>query len=201
MERQRGKEMSVDIRTIAFLGSPRKDGNTDLLLQEAIKGIESSGLTVKIFRLNLMNIKPCQNCGGCDETGECIIDDDMNGIYHEIRTANRIILASPIFFFALSAQTKILIDRCQSFWCEKYLLRKPISEGEYGRKGLLLLAGGMKKEIGIQCAEATAKAFFRTISVPEHSTLSYLGIDAKGAILGHPTALKEAFEAGGKLAT
>jgi hypothetical protein len=57
----------------------------------------------------------------------------------------------------------------------------------------------MKKEIGIQCAEATAKAFFRTISVPEHRTLSYLGIDAKGAILEHPTALKEAFEAGEKL--
>jgi hypothetical protein len=92
-----------------------------------------------------------------------------------------------------------MIDRCQSFWCEKYLLRKPIIEGEYGRKGLLLLAGGMKKEIGIQCAEATAKAFFRTISVPEHRTLSYLGVDAKGAILEHPAALKEAFEAGEKL--
>ena len=187
------------MKVIAFLGSPRKDGNTDLLLQETIKGIELSGQTVKTFRLNLMNIKPCQNCGGCDETGECIIDDDMTEIYHEIRNADRIILATPIFFFSVSAQTKILIDRCQSFWCEKYLLRKPIVEGEYGRKGLLLLAGGMKKEVGIQCAEATAKAFFRTISVPEHSTLSYLGIDAKGAILAHPTALQEAFEAGRKL--
>jgi multimeric flavodoxin WrbA len=189
------------MKVIAFLGSPRKDGNTDLLLQEAIKGIESSGLTVKIFRLNLMNIKPCQNCGGCDETGECIINDDMTEIYPEIRTADRIILASPIFFFTVSAQTKILIDRCQSFWCEKYLLRKPISEGEFGRKGLLLLAGGMKKEIGIQCAETTVKAFFRTISVPGHNTLWYLGVDAKGAILEHPTALKEAFEAGRKLVT
>ena len=187
------------MRTIAFLGSPRKDGNTELLLQEAVKGIESSGLTVKTFRLNLMNIKPCQNCGGCDESGECIINDDMAEIYREIRTADRIILASPIFFFTVSAQTKILIDRCQSFWCEKYLLKRPLSGGGYGRKGLLLLAGGMKKEIGIQCAETTAKAFFRTISVAEHNTLGYLGVDAKGAILEHPTALKEAFEAGKKL--
>jgi len=192
--------MTTAIKTIAFLGSPRKDGNTELLLQSAIRGIEASGLQVKTFRLNIMNIQPCQNCGGCDETGECIIKDDMEEIYHEIRSADRIILASPIFFFSLSAQTKIMIDRCQSFWCEKYLLRKPIIEGKYGRKGLLLLAGGMKKEIGIQCAEATAKAFFRTISVPEHRTLSYLGIDAKGAILEHPDALKEAFEAGEKLA-
>lgn len=191
--------MADHIKTIAFLGSPRKDGNTDLLLQEAVKGIEAAGLTVKTFRLNLMNIKPCQNCGGCDETGECIIKDDMEEIYRDIRTADRIILASPIFFFSLSAQSKIMIDRCQSFWCEKYLLKKPLPEGPYSRKGLLLLAGGMKKEIGTQCAEATAKAFFRTISVSEHKTLSYLGVDAKGAIREHPAALKEAFEAGTKL--
>jgi len=187
------------MKVIAFSGSPRKNGNTDLLLQEAVKGVESSGLSVKIFRLNCMNIKPCQNCGGCDETGECIFKDDMEEIYREIRTADRIILASPIFFFSLSAQSKIMIDRCQSFWCEKYLLKKPLPPGPYGRKGLLLLVGGMKKEIGIQCAEATAKAFFRTVSVPEHTTLSYLGIDAKGAILEHPAALKEAFKAGEKL--
>jgi multimeric flavodoxin WrbA len=187
------------MKVIAFLGSPRKDGNTDLLLKEAVRGVESSGLSVKTFRLNLMNIKPCQHCGGCDETGECIIDDDMTGLYREIRTADRILLASPIFFFSVSAQTKILIDRCQSFWCEKYLLKKPISEGEFGRKGLFLMAGGMKKDIGIKCSEATVKAFFRTISVPEHTTLGYLGVDAKGAILEHPTALKEAFEAGSRL--
>jgi multimeric flavodoxin WrbA len=191
--------MPDHIKTIAFLGSPRKDGNTDLLLQEVIKGIESAGATVKTFRLNLMDIKPCQNCGGCEETGECIINDNMTEIYHDIRTADRVVLASPVFFFSLSAQTKAMIDRCQSFWCEKYLLKKTIPGGEFGRKGLLLLVGGMKKEIGIECSESTARAFFRTISVPEHSTLSYLGVDAKGAIVEHPSALKEAFEAGRKL--
>jgi multimeric flavodoxin WrbA len=184
------------MNVIAFLGSPRKDGNTELLLKEAIRGIEESGLNVHAFNLNLMNISPCQNCGGCDDTGICVIDDDMVQIYDAIRSANRIILASPIFFFNLSAQAKIMLDRCQAFWCEKYLLKKPLPEGKYGRKGLLLLAGGQKKEIGIQCAEATAKAFFRTISVPEHKTLGFLGVDAKGAIHQHPSALRESYEAG-----
>ncbi len=187
------------MKVIAFLGSPRENGNTELLLREAVRGVEESGSAVQVFNLNKMNIMPCQNCGGCDETGVCIYEDDMTRIYEAIRNADRIILASPIFFFALSAQTKIMIDRCQAFWCEKYLLRKPIPEGPYGRKGLLLLVGGMKKEIGVQCAEATAKAFFRTISVPEHKTLAYIGIDAKGEILKHPTALKEARRAGEKL--
>jgi multimeric flavodoxin WrbA len=188
------------MRVIAFLGSPRENGNTELLLNEAIKGIEASGSAVRTFNLNLANIRPCQNCGGCERTGECIIEDDMVGIAEEIRAADRVILASPIFFFGLSAQTKIMIDRCQSFWCEKYLLRRSIPEGEFGRKGLLFLVGGMKKQVGIDCANATATAFFRTISVREHKVLSYLGVDAKGAIMEHPAALREAFEAGRELA-
>jgi multimeric flavodoxin WrbA len=189
------------MKIIAFLGSPRKDGNSALLLKETIRGIEESGLKVQIFNLNEMNISPCQSCGGCEDTGVCIFNDDMALIYAEIREANRIILASPIYFFGVSAQAKIMIDRCQCFWCEKYLLKRPIPEGTYGRKGLLLLVGGQKREIGIQCAEATAKAFFRTVSVPEHETLSYLSVDAQGAIINHPTALGDAYRVGKKLVT
>lgn len=189
----------VIMKIIAFLGSPRKDGNTELLLKEAIRGIEESGLNVRVFNLNLMDISPCQNCGGCDDTGICVTEDDMVQIYDAIREADRLILASPIFFFGLSGQAKIMIDRCQCLWCEKYLLKKPIPEGPYRRKGLLLLVGGQKKEFGIQCGEATAKAFFRTVSIPEHKTLGFLGVDAKGAILRHPTALREVYEAGKEL--
>jgi len=184
------------MKIVAFNGSPRKNGNTDLLLKEAVKGIENSGISVHTFNLNVMKIKPCQDCGGCNETGECVFDDDMTQVYEAIKTADRFILASPIFFFSISAQVKLMIDRCQAFWCEKYLMNKPLPPGKFGRKGLLLLVGGMKKEIGINCAEACAKAYFRTISVPEHKVLSYLDIDAKGDILGHPTALKDAYEAG-----
>lgn len=187
------------MNVVAFLGSPRKNGNTELLLQETIRGIEESGLKVRLFNLNLMNISPCQNCSGCDDTGTCIVEDDMSQIYDAIRGADRIILASPIFFFGVSAQTKTMIDRCQAFWCKKYLLKKTISAGKFGRKGLLILVGGTKKEIGVQCAEATARAFFRTINVPEHKTLSFLGVDVKGAILQHPTALQKAYEAGQRL--
>lgn len=184
------------MNVIAFLGSPRIEGNSDLMLREAVRGVESAGFRVKIFSLNLMKIKPCQNCGGCDDTGICIIKDDMSVVSDHIRAADRIILASPIFFFGLSAQSKIMIDRCQSFWCDKYLHKRTIPAGPLGRKGLLLLVGGMKKEIGMTCGGATGSAFFRTISVPEHAVLSFMGVDAKGAIRDHPTALKDAYEAG-----
>ena len=187
------------MKVIAFLGSPRRDGNTELLLKEMIRGIEESGSSAQTFILNEMDIMPCQNCGGCDDSGTCVYEDDMTQIYDAIRTSDRIILASPVFFFSVSAQAKIMIDRCQCIWVEKYILKKPIPEGRYGRKGLLVMVGGMKKDTGIQCGDTVSKAFFRTISVPEHKTLGYTSVDAKGAILNHPTAMREAYEAGKEL--
>jgi multimeric flavodoxin WrbA len=187
------------MKVVAFQASPRLQGNTDLLLRETLKALDEEKHELQMFRLNLMKITPCQDCGGCEKTGDCIIKDDMGEIYQAIREADRIIVASPIFFFGLSAQAKAMVDRCQAFWCEKYLLKKTIPEGSYGRKGLLMVVGGMKKKVGIQCSEATGKAFFRTISVPDHETLAFLDVDAKGAILDHPTALRDAYEAGKRL--
>lgn len=187
------------MKIIAFNGSPRAGGNTELLLEEALKPLRETGHDVRVFKLNSMNIRPCQDCGGCTGTGICIQKDAMTEVYDAIRGADRIILASPIFFYSLSAQTKAMVDRCQSFWCEKYRLMKVIPAGQHGRKGLLLLVGGMKKEDGKHTADATAKGFFRTCSVPEHEILFYGGVDDKGDILKHPTALREAFEAGKRL--
>jgi multimeric flavodoxin WrbA len=187
------------MKIAAFNGSPRVGGNIEILLAETIRPIENAGIEVARFTLNRMNIRPCQDCGGCEGTGRCVQKDDMASISDAIRQSDRFVLASPIFFFGLSAQAKTMIDRCQAFWCEKYLLKQPIPEGENGRKGLLLLVGGMKKEIGVQCGGATAKAFFRTISVGEHETLSYLGIDEKGAIRAHESAFRDVYQAGRRL--
>ncbi|HAR96961.1 MAG TPA: hypothetical protein DCR97_13540 [Deltaproteobacteria bacterium] len=183
------------MRIAVFNGSPRVGGNIDLLLCQAIIPMEKAGHDVVRFNLNLLTIKPCQDCGECEKTGECDISDDMAYVSEAIRNSDRIVLASPIFFFGLSAQTKLMVDRCQPFWCEKYLLKRPIPEGPNGRRGLLILVGGMKKEIGVQCGEATALAFFRTINVPEHQTVSFLGVDAKGSIMERPEAFDNVYRA------
>jgi multimeric flavodoxin WrbA len=188
------------VKVIAFNGSPRPGGNTEVLMNEALKPLREAGHEITVFELNKIVIKPCQDCGGCTKTGICIHKNDaMCGIYDAIREAERIILSSPIFFSSVSAQTKAMIDRCQAFWCDKYLNKKEIPAGPRGRKGLLLLVGGMKKEGSQACAEETSKAFFRTVSVPSHRTLFYLGVDVKGDIQKHPTALKEAYQAGAEL--
>lgn len=187
------------MKVLVFNGSPRRGGNSQMLLDEAVRGAREQGAEVKMYTLNTMAIRPCQHCGGCERTGRCIVKDEMQAVHEEIRSAERFIVASPIFFFSVSAQTKILIDRAQSFWNEKYILKKPISPGASGRKGLLFLVGGMKqgeKNVGFTCAEATVRSFFRTISVQEHVTFSYDDVDVRGAIAKHPSALREAYEAG-----
>lgn len=185
------------MRVIAFLGSPRKEGNTSILLKEASRGVEETGHRIQIFKLAQMKIRGCLNCGGCEETGECVIvDDEMPKVYAAIREADRIILASPIFFSGIPAQAKAMIDRCQALWCEKYLLKREIAAGPAGRKGLFLTVGGMKMVKHAECANSTVTAFFRSVSVPEHAFLPFRGVDAKGAIRQHPTALQDAYEAG-----
>jgi len=176
---------------IVFNGSPRVKGNIELLLEEALKVIDKIKHKVKLFNLNRMDIKPCQDCGGCDSTGICIIEDDMKFIYDAIREADRIIVASPVFFSSVSAQTKIMIDRCQSFWREKYLLKKELKGSIYGRKGLFITVGGRKNDTGIKCSGETVKAFFRSISIPNHETIGFTGIEKKVDILEHPTAIKD----------
>ncbi len=108
---------------LALNGSPRRGGNTELLLQEVADGARQAGGDIEIIRLSDLTMSPCIACGGCDRTGKCVIMDDMQGLYDKVQAAQQIIIASPIYFYALSAQTKIFIDRLQAMWSRKQLLR------------------------------------------------------------------------------
>ena len=187
------------MKIIAFLGSPRIDGNSDLLLTETLKAIKEEGHTVTVYRPYKMNFSPCISCHGCRKTGICVINDDMTEVYNDIREADRFIIASPVYFFSLPAGLKALIDRCQCFWVEKYILKKNIQRNHQERKGLLMLLSAMKKESIFQCCDLTVTAFFNTISVPKHNILTCGGIDEKGDIINYPVFLKDACEAGKKL--
>jgi len=100
---------------IAINGSPRPQGNTALFLEQAIEGARKSGCAVMAVHLRALQISPCLEIYGCKNDGRCAIADDFQQIYDQILTADGIILASPIFFYTVSAHTKIFMDRCQSF--------------------------------------------------------------------------------------
>jgi len=99
---------------IAIYGSPRKNGNTDLLLKQAVKGAGEAGAQVEEIFLRDLKISPCLEIYGCKSTGRCVIKDDFLKLQDLMLASDGIMLASPIFFYTVSAHTKIFMDRCQS---------------------------------------------------------------------------------------
>ena len=188
------------MRVLGIAGSPRRGGNTDLLLNEVMKGAASRGAEVKTIILSHLKIAPCQHCDGCLETGRCKVEDDMQMVHSELMKADRIVLASPVHFMGVTAQAKAMIDRCQALWVRKYILKlPPLGDRQVERKGLFISVGGRKVANLFQPALATVKALFEVLDIAYAGELLFPGIDEKGAITKHPDALKQAFLAGQKL--
>jgi len=187
------------LRVLGIAGSPRRGGNTDLLLAEVMRGAASKGAEVKTVILSDMTISPCQHCDACLEVGKCRIEDDMQKVYAEFEQADRIILASPLHFMSVTAQAKAMIDRCQALWARKYVLKIPPLGDRRERKGFFVSVGGRKVANLFEPALVTVKSLFRIMDVEYAGGLLFPGIDEKGAIKKYPDALKQAFLAGQKL--
>ena len=104
---------------LGISGSPKTNGLTGLLLDKALEGAEASGAHTEKIILHDLNFKACQECGGCDETGVCVLDDDMRPIYEKLVKADAVVVASPVYFGSITAQLKAMIDRCHSSWMAK----------------------------------------------------------------------------------
>ncbi len=184
------------MRVLGIAGSPRRGGNTDLLLAEVMRGASSRGAEVKTIILNNLAIAPCQHCDACLETGRCKVEDDMQMIYEELESADRIVLASPIQFMSVTAQMKAMIDRCQALWARKYILKQPPLDNSRERKGFYISVGGRKVANLFEPSLATVRSLFRTLDIAYAGELLFRGVDEKGAITKHPEALQKAFKAG-----
>ncbi|MFC1913610.1 flavodoxin family protein [Chloroflexota bacterium] len=187
------------MKVLGIAGSPRRGGNTDLLLDEVMRGAASRGAEVKTVILKNIKIATCQHCDACLEAGNCRIQDDMQMVYRELEAADRIVLASPIQFMTVTAHMKAMIDRCQALWARKYVLKIPPLGEERERRGLFITVGGRTVANLFEPSLATVKALFNTLNITYAGDLLFRGIDEKGAITKHPDALKQAFLAGQKL--
>jgi len=188
------------MKVLGLAGSPRRGGNTDLLLSEVMRGAASRGAEVKTIILSRLKIAPCQHCDGCLETGRCKVKDDMQMVYDELVMADRIVLASPVHFMGVTAQTKAMIDRCQALWVRKYKLElPPLGDRQVERKGLFISVGGTKQANLFEPALATVKSLFKVLDIAYAGELLFPGVDEKGAIAKNPEALRQAFLAGQRL--
>lgn len=96
---------------VAIMGSPRKNSNTDMLLDEMIRGAEENGHNVIKHYIHNLRVSPCQACGVCIQGKNCVLKDDGLEVTHQIAQADGLIIATPIYFGQMTGELKVLIDR------------------------------------------------------------------------------------------
>ncbi|MBW1826823.1 MAG: flavodoxin family protein [Deltaproteobacteria bacterium] len=184
-------------KIVAIYGSPRRNGNTATLLRHAVQGARDSDVQVEEIVLRDLKISPCLEIYGCKKTGECAIKDDFQKVRNQILESQGLILASPIFFYTVSAHTKILMDRFQSLWVKKYWIDKtPKNQRMIERKGLFIAVGATQGKKLFDGTLLTVKYFFDVLDMELFRSLLYRGLDFEGDVLKHPEYLEEAYLAG-----
>ena len=184
-------------KIVAIYGSPRRRGNTSLLLQQAARGARDAGAQVDEIVLRDLKMSPCLEIYGCKEAGRCVIQDDFQPVYDQLLACQGLILASPIFFYTVSAHTKILMDRCQSLWVKKYWIdQTPYNLRHFTRKGLFIAVGATKGKKLFDGTLHTVRYFFDVLDMEVWRTLLYRSLDFEGDVLQHPDYLQEAYQAG-----
>jgi len=186
---------------LGISGSPRRNGNTELLIREFMRGAEAGGHKTELIILSELKISPCTSCGSCQKDGKCIINDDMQLMHKKLLEADCIAFASPIYFCGVSAQLKSFIDRCQTLWSKKYVLKKALISPDRGKRpGYFISTAGAKDYNKVfEGAILTVKAIFNTLDIKYTGELLFKNMENKGDIIKHPDALKRAFETGSSL--
>lgn len=182
---------------LVFLGSPRKKGNSEILTEAVLEGVREAGGSPEIIRLCDLKISPCISCGGCNKTGKCVVEDDMTPLYDKIITTDKIIVASPIYFYGITAQTKAFIDRTQALWNRKRLMEK---KGEWlenpERKGFFISVAATRGARIFEGAVLTMKYGYDAMGTNYAGGFLVTGPDKRGDMARNEQKLSEAREAG-----
>lgn len=188
-------------KIVAVYGSPRRNGNTATLLKKAVAGASDAGARVEEIVLRDLKMSPCLEIYGCNKAGECRLKDDFQAARDRILAAQGLMLASPVFFYTVSAHTKILMDRFQSLWVKKYWIEKTVRDQRTTRrKGLFISAGATKGKKLFDGILLSLRYFFEVIDMELWKALLYRGLDFEGDVLKFPEYLNEAYQAGKELA-
>lgn len=192
----------MSLKVLGISTSPRLNGNSDLLLREALAGAEFKGAQIEYLRVCDLNIAPCIECNACYTTGRCRVEDDYQSVLKKLLDADRLIFATPVFFMSVCSQAKILIDRGQCLWANKYVLKKPLfAAGQRDRRAMVIAVGGSKSTKQFDSIKFTMKIYFDVLDIKYVSNLFVNKVDEYGAIKKHSSALKEAFRLGKELAS
>jgi len=185
------------MKVLGIYGSPRKGGNTDQLLDQALKGAESAGAETSVVYARRLKISGCLECGGCDETGTCVVKDDMQPVYPMLEESAVVFLASPIFFYGLTAQVKAVVDRSQALWSKRRLTKGPKEMDRFDSgRGYLIAVGATRGKNLFEGVQLEARYFFDALDMSYEGGIFFRSLEKKNAVREHPETLQEAFNLG-----
>ena len=192
----------MTVKVLGISASPRIEGNSDLLLRQALAGAESAGAQTEYVRLCDLNIAACRECNFCYKTGKCSVEDDYQMLSSKMLEADRLIFATPMFFMTVCAQAKLLIDRCQCLWAHKYVLKEPLLQTtDRDRRAMVIAVGGTKSKKMFDSVRLTMKYFLEVLDMHYTANLFVNNMEALGQIKKHPSAMNEAFHLGREIIT
>jgi multimeric flavodoxin WrbA len=186
------------MKVLGIMGSPRRQSNTEILLDKALEGAREAGAEVEKVLVSKLKISPCLEIYACRKDGNCAIKDDMQSLYKKLLEADHIIFASPIFFYGITSQAKAIIDRCQALWVRRHVLGMG-KEDKRERRGVFISIGATRGKKLFDGAVLTVKYFFDAIGAKYSGDLLVRGIDNKAQIEEYPAALEDAFRLGQEL--
>ena len=186
------------MKVLGIMGSPRRQSNTEILLDKALEGAREAGAEVEKVLASKLKISPCLEIYACRKDGNCAIKDDMQSLYKKLLEADQVIFASPMFFYGVTSQAKAIVDRCQALWVRRHVLGMG-KEDKRERRGVFISVGATRGKKLFDGAVLTVKYFFDAIGVKYSGDLLVRGIDNKGQIKEHPAALEDAFRLGQEL--
>ena len=189
------------MKVSGIVGSPKKKGNVDLLVTQVLKGAGSKGAETQKIYLNDLDIKPCQSCGVDPRPEFCIYEDGMEIIYDSLETSDTVVLGSPVYFDTVSAQTKLMIDRCN---CLKPYVKNQLGRYDFEKrlekrkKGLFIAVAGRGQEFNTILI--SVKGFFEWANIELVDTILYAHDDEElGGVGGNMKRMKEAFDIGARI--
>ena len=188
------------MKVLGILGSPRLGGNSDLLLEQALTGAKDAGVETEKIVLRQKKISGCLDCEKCNETGICVIKDDMLEIHKKILAADTVIHSVPVYFWSMTAQMKAYLDRWCAFYDGKWRLHKAYLSKMGGKRiGLITVCG----DADVSTADSIVHSFKKLCEFSGFQWLDPVMVSAssKGEIAGDEKSQKKAYDLGCKSLT
>ncbi|MCF7791853.1 MAG: flavodoxin family protein [Victivallales bacterium] len=183
--------MNKKIKVLAISTSPRKNGNSEILLNSFLKGAEEKNAEIEIIRLSELNIKPWLKP---DYNTNSFNSLDEKNIYTELKNADIVVISSPVYFASLPAQLKALIEQAQPIWNDRVF--NNINYRNKMADGYFLCVEGSNNKIFFENAKREIKVFFKTVNINYIDDVFCYQVNDVGDINKKKVTLYRAYEIG-----